>query len=143
MNVGISYYTNISSLIDYENQLKLSHNKLFLKSLIKSNGNNLIVNSTSLPNMYYDYILNSTYTLTLTNSEYMKYRYQPKLFCHDVYGTTELWSLLLKINNFSSISEFNSKKIKVFDVDIFNILNEILINEESRILENYDSIDYR
>lgn len=142
MNANISYYNTISSLSDYVKQLDLSYDKLFLKSIFESNDNQLIVNSTSLANKYYDYILDSVYTITLKNSEYMKYRYQPKLFCYDIYGTTELWALLLKINNFMSIPEFNSKKIKVFNERIFDILNEILINENTNILENRDKIGY-
>ena len=140
MTNGINSYTTISSLSEYEDRLNLSHNKLFLKSLIKSEDNNLIINSTSLANKYYDYILKSVVTVTLKNNEYMKYRYQPKLFCNDMYGTTELWSLLLKVNNFNSVSEFNTKKIKAFDTNIFKILNEILINENDNINENNENI---
>ena len=70
----------------------------------------------------------------------MKYRYQPKMFCNDIYGTTELWGLLLKINNFNSIVNFNSKHIKVFGNNIFAVLNEILINEKENILKNNESV---
>ena len=138
----ISSYTTISSLADYEEQLELSHSKLFLKSFVESNENKLIINSTSLANKYYDYIQESVSVLTLSDKEYIKYRYQPKMFCNDIYGTTELWALLLKINNFDSICDFNRKKIKVFNIDIFSILNEILINEEDNILENLEYIGY-
>ena len=140
MKPGINSFTTIQSLSDYEDLLNISYSKLFLKSIISSDGNQLIVNSTSLANKYYDYILRDTMTLILNNSEYMKYRFQPKMFCNDLYGTTELWGLLLKINNFSSIAEFNRKKIKVFGNNIFNILNEILINEKENILENNESV---
>lgn len=142
MNPSISNYDTISSLSEYTRQLDISHPKLFLKSVIKSGDNNLIVNSTSLSNKYYDYIIKTVMTLELTNTEYMRYRYQPKLFCYETYGTVELWSLLLKINNITSVSEFNNKKIKVFSASIFNVLNEILVNEDKNILENNDSIGY-
>jgi len=138
----ITSHTTISSLADYERQLNLSYNKLFLKSVLPSGDHSVIVNTTSLTNKYYDYILESVRGLILDDKEYLKYRFQPKMFCYDIYGTTELWALLLKINNFNSVAEFNSKKIKVFGINIFNILNEILINEEQNILENYDSINY-
>lgn len=140
MKLSIGDYETIGSLSEYIDQLDITYSKLFLKSLIISGDNTLIVNSTSLSNKYYDYIMKNTMTLELSNSEYMKYRYQPKLFCYDIYGTTELWFLLLRINNFTSISEFNSKKIKVFSGSIFNVLNEILVNENTNILENNDSI---
>ena len=140
MEYGIKNYTRILSLSEYEEQLNISHNKLFLKSLIISEDNTLIVNSTALANVYYDYIQRSVVTVSLKDNEYMKYRFQPKMFCNDMYGTTELWGLLLKINNLSSVAEFNHKKIKVFNSDIFSILNEILISEEKNILENNESV---
>jgi len=130
----------MQSLSEYEDQLNISYNKLFLKSLVDSEDNVLIVNSTSLANKYYDYIQNGIISLELTDKEYMKYRFQPKMFCNDIYGTTELWGLLLKINNFNSIAEFNRKKIKVFGNNIFNVLNEILINEKENILKNNESV---
>lgn len=142
MYKNINNYTTISSLMEYEQQLDLTHSKLFLKSMVASGNNKLIVNTTSLANKYYDYILDTVVTVSLTDSEYMKYRFQPKMFCNDMYGTTELWSLLLKVNNFTSISEFDSKKIKVFGTRIFNVLNEILINEENNILENRERVGY-
>jgi len=142
LNTSINNYNTISSLAEYTEQLDMSYDKLFLKSLVESNSDTLIVNSTSFYNKYYDYIVDTTYTVTLSNSEYMKYRYQPKLFCYDVYGTTELWAILLRINNFNSIPDFNSKKIKVFGKNIFNVLNEILINEKENILENKDTVGY-
>lgn len=140
MEYSVNSYTTISSLSEYEDQLNLSYNKLFLKSKIDADNNTLIVNSTLLTNKYYEYIQRSVVTLTMTNNEYMKYRYQPKLFCSDMYGTTELWALLLQINNFNSVTDFKHKKIKVFSPDIFNIINEILINEEKNILENYERV---
>lgn len=142
MYINMNIYSTISSLAEYEKRLDLSHSKLYLKSLVDSDNNKLIVNSTSLANKYYDYILESVDIVKLTNKEYMKYRYQPKLFCYDMYGTPELWSLLLKINNFDSVAEFNRKKIKVLSPTIFNILNEILLNERENILENYERVGY-
>jgi len=140
LKAGINNYTTMQSLSEYEDQLNISYNKLFLKSLVDSEDNVLIVNSTSLANKYYDYIQNGIISLELTDKEYMKYRFQPKMFCNDIYGTTELWGLLLKINNFNSIAEFNRKKIKVFGNNIFNVLNEILINEKENILKNNESV---
>ena len=140
MKLDLNNYNTIGSLNKYVKQLELSHGKLFFKSLITSGDHEIIVNSSSLVNKYYDYVSANTYTITLSDKEYLKYRYQPKLFCYEVYGTTELWAVLLKINNHTSVSEFNSKTIKVFGERIFNVLNEILITENEAILENLDSI---
>lgn len=60
-----------------------------------------------------------------------KYLYKPKSLSYDLYGTTELWFELLRLNNWSSISEFKPKSIYVYDKNkLKDMLNEILILEK-------------
>lgn len=125
--------TTITSFKPYEKKLDISYAKTFLKTVIPSDDTKLIVNHTSLPNKYFDYISDIVTSVTMTDEEYIKYRYQPKLFCYNYYGTTELWALLLKVNNMTSAIEFNKKNIKVFSQEIFSLLNEIFILEKENI----------
>ena len=67
---------------------------------------------------------------------YEKYKFKPKSLSMDLYGTTELWSAILRINDIISISEFSLKKIRLFTTDILSVLNEVLILEEGNIKEN-------
>lgn len=136
----INQCTTIQSLYDYERSLDLSYNKTFLKSKLKSGDNDIIVNTVSLCNKYYDYILTTLVTVTLKDKELIKYKFQPKKFCADYYNTTELWGLLLKVNNFNSIVEFNSNVFKCFNSKIFNVLNEIFINEKYNIDKNEEDL---
>ena len=128
----------LSDFEDYEEALKISHSGLHLQSAVlnKTNDKRVIFNHISLMNKYFYQVMEHTRKITLSNEEYMKYIYQPKRYCFDKYGTTELWSLLLKINHMGSCIEFNNKKIRVFTSDIFTVLNEILILEKEEIDRN-------
>lgn len=75
---------------------------------------------------YYRLLTKNMQELTLTDDEFVKYRYQPKLFCQDRYGTPELWALLLFVNNMTSVVQFNRKNISVFSSSIINLLPELL-----------------
>jgi hypothetical protein len=75
-------------------------------------------------------------SITFTDEEYMKYRFQPKRFCMDFYDTTELWSSILRINNMTSASQFVNQTIKAFTQDVFDVINEIMILEDERIRDN-------
>ena len=141
MAESLNTYNTISSLLNYERKSDITYNKLFLKSKIeKDDGTSLIVNSTSFANKYREYILQHTYTKTFTDAELIKYRYSPKLFCYDEYGTVELWGLLLSVNNMTSCTEFKKKTFKAFNDSIFEVINEILVVEEDRINKNNSDV---
>lgn len=130
--------TTLEDFDGYDESLKISHKGLHLQSAVlnKANNKRVILNHISLINKYYYALMEHTMEITLSNEEYMKYIYQPKKYCFDTYGTTELWSLLLKVNGMSSSIEFNTKKLRVFTSDIFQVLNEILILEKEEIEKN-------
>ena len=44
----------------------------------------------------------------------------------DWYGTPELWSGILYINNMVSVANFNKKTINVFTKNIMEVLEEIM-----------------
>lgn len=136
MAMKLNSINNLSEFGTYAKSLDLSHDKMHLKSKLTFNSGNIIVNSTSLANKYWDYILNTCYEIELSDIDYLKYRYQPKLYCYHKFGTTELWSLLLKVNNITSVAEFNMKKFLTFTDRIFTVLNEIMILEEDNIAKN-------
>ena len=133
----------VDDCVAYGEDLELSHSKLFVKTPIVISDNKLIVsNYTSILNPYMDYIKQALVDYTIPDEEMMEYKYKPKYFCLSKYGTMELWSLLLRVNNMKSIMDFKKKNIKVFnELLIFDIINEILILEEERIQKNNDEIE--
>lgn len=133
----ITKCSTIDDIIKYGNSLPISHDKIHLKSSLKDTmGNNVIVNYSSFVNKYIDFLQPIIVEVTLTDNEYEKYKFQPKFLSFDMYGTTELWSSILLLNNLSSATEFTKKKIKLFTKDIFTFLNEILILEDDNIKDN-------
>lgn len=91
---------------------------------------------------YYDTIKNYITTYEMTDTEYQKWKYQPRKMCYDMYGTPELASSLLYINNMVSVTEFTKKKLKIFQLDFLDVVNELfeileydLKNNRMRIAE--------
>lgn len=130
----------ISDSLPYEDSLSISHSKLHLKSKINT-GTNLIVNTTYIPTKYFDIIKDNAITVTLSDLDYLKYKYQPKKYCYERLNNIELWSLLLRLNNMTSIAEFTKKTFKIPPTDINRLLNEMLIMEEKAINKNRMSIE--
>lgn len=129
--------SNMENLIKAGKNLDISHEKLHLKAFfIDKEKKKIIINYTSLIDKYQDFMSKIIIDYEMTDEEFIKYKFQPKRFCMDMYGTTELWSTLLRINNMVSAIQFTNKKIKAFTQDIFDVLNEILILEDDRLKRN-------
>lgn len=135
--------SSIHEVIENSKLLDISYEKLFFKSNIEvNNETNLIINYNSLIDNYMEDIMKICTSWTLTDKDLINYRFQPKKFCYDLYNTTELWFILLRINNMVSSLDFNKKTIYVFDRDgIFKLLNEIMtLEEESYNQANKNSL---
>lgn len=64
--------------------------------------------------------------ITFNDSDYNKYYQKPKLLSTDLYGTPELWSSILYINNMVSVTNFTKRTVKVFTSNIASIFEEIM-----------------
>lgn len=132
--------STIDDHIAYGQSLEVSHANLHLKATFKSNNNKIIINYSSLLDKYMDYLQAIIETVKLSDEDYIKYKFQPKRLCYDMYGSVDLWSSILRINNLTSATQFTSQTIKVFSTDIFNVLNEIINIERDAIEENKQQI---
>lgn len=73
-------------------------------------------------------------------SEYITYYvlpesqfYKPKSVSLELYGTTELWLSLLRVNGMRNTSEFSLPTIKVYDPDALKGLINIFFKRERKI----------
>lgn len=49
--------------------------------------------------------------VVLSDEEMIKYRYRPKLLCYDVYGSQELYYIILIINDICSVKQFDKHNL--------------------------------
>ena len=72
----------------------------------------------------------------LSDKEYEKYKYKPKLLSYDLYGTTEYYIYLLMINDMCNIYEFDSKKLLIITKSTLNLaLSSIYRSEKANIIQ--------
>jgi hypothetical protein len=113
--------------------LELSYRMLHNNATIYDINNNTKINLPfeSVVNKYKDILTDIVAIINLDDRLARHYLFKPKMLSYDLYGTVELWSELLRLNNWSSISEFKPVRIKIYDPARFkSYLNEILILEE-------------
>lgn len=129
--------STINELISLGKQLKISSETMSIKEIVTNTHNErFIVNFTSVIDRYYDILLDHTSIVKLTDDEYLRYRYKPKLLSEELYGTQELHSLLLRLNHITSVIQFDFTELRVFNTNIIKLINEIMILEEENYMTN-------
>lgn len=67
-------------------------------------------------------------TATISEEEF----YKPKLVSERIYGTTELWLALLRLNMMRDVTEFCSPQILIYSPNIFNDLFDLIMQREGK-----------
>ena len=112
--------------------------------LVKCIGENSVVQYAQ-DNIIYDYLneLNeSAVEYEMTDDEFVKYRYKPKLLAYDLYGSTEMYFVIMALNGMCNIKDFNKRKLKLlYRSRLLELLNEIYSAESEYIKYNRLHLD--
>lgn len=130
-------YTIEEFIKEYKDQ-PITFKSLFFKEVDRIQGRDkkLILLSDSILLKYSKDLESTIIKLQLSDREENKYFYNPKFLSHDLYGTTELWYLLLKINELYSTSQFSLNPLNVFNSSILSKIDTIMNLERPFIDEN-------
>ena len=90
-------------------------------------------------NVIYDYeeeFKKLSQQVEMTDEEYHKYRFRPKLLAYDLYGSTELFFAILFVNGMYSIKDFDRRNIKLLRKDVMSELLEAIYNAEKGYIDS-------
>lgn len=132
------YASTITSQINAGKNLEITNSAFREKTLIKADADTyIILNLGTMISKYWPQLKANSYVYQLSDLEIQKYEYKPTLFSYDIYGTIELSPFILQLNHMVSEADFSGfTKLRIFTRDIFKLLNEILIREESNLRAN-------
>lgn len=105
-----------------------------------SYGNSRIYNNESIIDKYRDVLIAQTRLYSFNKADIEKYRYRPRSFCLDNYGDADLWSVLLRMNNMLTCTDFNRITIRVFNSKFIPTLKTLLMLEEDQMVKVVKSI---
>ena len=81
-------------------------------------------------------------TIVLSTSEMNKYRYKPKLLAYDIYGSTELFFIILFANNMCDVKEFDKKKLRLLPQDsLEEIISYIYQSQQAFLSKNRQNME--
>ena len=93
-------------------------------------------------NDYSDELKTLSIKVALSDLDMSRYKYRPKLLAYEIYGATELFYLILLLNDMSSPKQFDKNTIRMIrPEDISDILSYIYGAEQPNIIKNRSKYD--
>lgn len=129
--------STIEEFISFKDSDEVSYNNLSFRDRY----DNI---SYPIKNIIDDYIyelMDLTKEVTLSDEEYLKYRYKPRLLANDIYENPELDFIILTINGICNMKEFDSRKIKLIKVDDLEEFLTSIVNANKEDIDVYNSIN--
>jgi hypothetical protein len=120
--------------IGKENSLNLDNTSMFTETQ-----GVIIPTYNILRQKYRGIILENSVEIELNEKLFNYYKYKPKLLSLKLYGTTDLWHLILWLNNMISVTDFQRREIIVFNPDSMDVLNKIIELEKREIRKNHEN----
>ena len=118
-----------------------NYNKFSYKTNLKlEDGTNAVF---PLYNVIWDYqedMIKDAYTTRLTDNEFQRYKYKPKLLAADLYGNPEVYYIILILNDMMEEGEFDSRIIKLLSRSDMQKYLTSIYNSEYMNLTKYGTI---
>ena len=125
------YYT-IERFIDSASINQISYDKLSLFEKIEDENSYFLI--YNVLNDYYDEIIDMSSWLVLTDEEYQKYRFKPKLLAHRLYGDPEIYFMLMFLNNVCNVKEFDFKRLRILRPNELNSVVSKIYNSNAELI---------
>ena len=132
----------LSDFINLKDNDEFTYDKyaLYMQSY---NGEHIIYSSDNSIYTYLDEMKDRSVIYTFSDEEFRKYQYRPKLLAYDLYGSTELYFIILALNDTCNIKDFNKRKVRLmFRQDLSDILSQIFNAESNRLYLNRQTIRF-
>lgn len=76
--------------------------------------------------------------IELTDEDYRKYKYKPKILCYDIYGSPELYFIIMRINGIYSMKDFTKRKLRMLKPDAMMTLVRSIYAAEKEVIDTYN-----
>lgn len=141
-NIDPACTYRLSDFINLKDNDEFTYDKyaLYMQSY---NGEHIIYSSDNSIYTYLDEMKDRSVLYTFSDEEFRKYQYRPKLLAYDLYGSTELYFIILALNDTCNIKDFNKRKVRLmFRQDLSDILSQIFNAESNRLYLNRQTIRF-
>lgn len=91
---------------------------------------NIVYTVKNIMDTYLPELKELAIVVVLSDEEYDKYVYNPKRLAYDVYGSTDLYHIIMQLNNIANIRDFDMKRLLMLrKSDLMEIITRIMTGE--------------
>lgn len=118
---SISYQTfSLVEMLDFDNDIKIEFPVY------------------TVLNDYYDDMKRLSVSITLTEEQYLQYRFRPKLLADYLYGNGELSFIILMLNELVSAKDFDMRIVKLISKSDLNEFLTLVRSAETEFVKEYN-----
>lgn len=119
---SISYQTfSLVEILDFDNDIKIEFP------------------AYTVLNDYYDDMKRLSVSITLTEEQYLQYRFRPKLLADYLYGNGELSFIILMLNELVSAKDFDMRIVKLISKSDLNEFLTLVRSAETEFVKEYNT----
>ena len=111
----------------------ISYDRLSFKERL-TNGTEISI--LNVVNDYMPELKRVSVSVQLDKDQYAKYRFKPKLLCHDIYGNPELYYIILLLID---VKDFDQSILRMLPINAMNSLLSVIYNAERSDIGVYNS----
>lgn len=126
----------IEQFISLGRKVSLTYDRYSFKELL-SNGTEISI--LNVVNDYMREIKENSLLVKFSENEYRKYRFKPKILSYDVYGTQDLYYVILLANGIIDEKEFDFTELLMPTTDTMNTYMSAIYNAEYKYIKEYNS----
>lgn len=127
--------STIEEFISFKDDDSFSYNNLSFRDKY----DNIIYPIKNIIDDYMEELMQLTIDVELSETEYIKYRYKPRLLANDIYNNPDIDFILLAINGICNMKEFNFRKLRLIKIDDLNDFLTDIYNANKEFLDLYNA----
>lgn len=125
----------IEEFISFKDDSTISYNNLSFRERY----DNISYPIKNIVDDYYDELMKLTQEVTMNDTEFIKYRFRPRLLANDIYQNPDLDFIILTINDICNMKEFDNRTIKLIKVDDLENFLTSIFNANKNDIDVYNS----
>ena len=125
--------STIEEFISFKDDTTISYNNLSFRDRY----DNISYPIKNIIDDYHDELMELVKEVTMSETEYIRYRYKPRLLANDIYDNPDF--IIMAINGICNMKEFDNQTINLIRVDELEEFLTVVFNSNKNDIDVYNS----
>ena len=138
---------SIQETINDGQSVSLKEADLSLHGVLHTHEKQIIkLNKNTILSQFMFHLKDRCINISFNNEQAKRFAFKPRMLSQRIYGNVEMYSLILRLNNMHSVTDFTEEKLIDGIVvpnasSIRNFLNEVLVKDKNEVNRNREKVN--